>query len=129
MCVFRKLSLLSLLSFTDLRFISKYLSQEVIGASPTPKINKSTMDRFCARCREMVYLMERLQVEGRLFHRACFRCFTCDTQLRMGTYRYIPAEDQFYCDQHYRIRTTSPSMLKPKFNKSLYRLPVAQYIE
>eukprot|EP00112_Aurelia_sp_Birch-Aquarium-sp1_P003742 Seg1421.5 transcript_id=Seg1421.5/GoldUCD/mRNA.D3Y31 product="MICAL-like protein 2" protein_id=Seg1421.5/GoldUCD/D3Y31 len=84
-------------------------AKEVIGASPTPNIAKGTMDRFCANCGKTVYLMERLQVEGKLFHRVCFKCNTCETQLRMGTYRYIPVEDKFYCDKHYRKRTTSTS--------------------
>lgn len=85
--------------------------QEVIGATPSPPVGKgSTIDRFCANCGKTVYLMERLQVEGRLFHRVCFTCATCASQLRMGTYRYIPIEDKFYCDKHYRQRTTSLSM-------------------
>eukprot|EP00794_Sanderia_malayensis_P009132 gene9132-10105_t len=84
-------------------------AKEVIGASRTPKMSKGTIDRYCARCKGTVYLMERLQVEGKLFHRVCFKCSTCDTLLRMGTYRYIPVEDEFYCDQHYRKRTTSTS--------------------
>jgi len=84
-------------------------AKEVIGATPNPAVGKGTVDRLCANCGKTVYLMERLQIEGRLFHRVCFTCAECSLQLRAGTYRYIPIEDKFYCDKHYRQRTTSAS--------------------
>ena len=46
--------------------------------------------------------MERLGVENHVFHRSCFKCFTCNTQLKPGSYEYDSKWDRFYCKSHYR---------------------------
>ena len=56
----------------------------------------------CEECGERVFLMERLGVENRVFHRTCFKCFTCRIKLKAGSYEYDAHTDKFYCRQHYR---------------------------
>ncbi|CAG2062307.1 unnamed protein product, partial [Timema podura] len=38
----------------------------------------------CHFCAKRVYLMERMNAEGKFFHRGCFRCEFCNTSLRLG---------------------------------------------
>ena len=56
----------------------------------------------CEVCGKRVYLMERLSVENHIFHRTCFKCHTCSTQLKPGSYEFDQNTDQFYCRSHYR---------------------------
>ena len=56
----------------------------------------------CSGCGERVFLMERLAVEGHVFHRACFKCFTCKCLLKPGSYEHDSKADLFYCPPHYR---------------------------
>ena len=51
----------------------------------------------CFICHQKVYIMERLIVERKLFHRSCFRCGRCRACLRPGTYHYMPETETFYC--------------------------------
>ena len=56
----------------------------------------------CESCGKRVFLMERLGVENHVFHRSCFRCSTCDIQLKVGSYEFDAKSDKFYCKTHYR---------------------------
>lgn len=56
----------------------------------------------CDACGERVFLMERLSVEGHIFHRACFKCYTCHCLLKPGSYEHDSKGDMFYCRPHYR---------------------------
>ena len=46
--------------------------------------------------------MERLAVEGHVFHRTCFKCHSCTNQLKPGSYEFDRVSNQFYCRTHYR---------------------------
>lgn len=51
--------------------------------------------------------MERLSAEGRFFHRGCFRCQYCSTNLRLGSYMFDKDGKyghRFYCSQHYGMQ-------------------------
>ncbi|XP_041073998.1 F-actin-monooxygenase MICAL2-like isoform X13 [Polyodon spathula] len=61
----------------------------------------------CHFCTKRVYVMERLSVEGRFFHRECFRCDSCNTILRMGIYAFDTEEGKFYCKSHFAQRKTN----------------------
>ena len=56
----------------------------------------------CEMCGKRVYLMERLAVENHVFHRACFKCHSCSTRLKPGSYEFDRDTDRFYCGTHYR---------------------------
>ena len=63
--------------------------------------------------------MERLIVERKLFHRACFRCSKCSACLRPGTYHYFPETDKFCClfdcaGGNYTVLTLILNLLKEK---------------
>ena len=48
--------------------------------------------------------MERFSIEGKLFHRICFKCDICGVQLKTGTYHYSKKEGRFFCEKHYKDR-------------------------
>ena len=56
----------------------------------------------CDACGQRVFLMERLAVEGHVFHRPCFKCFTCKCLLKPGSYEFDSNGGMFYCQAHYR---------------------------
>lgn len=51
-----------------------------------PPTKVSGVGDSCQTCRNRVFLLERLIVDGRLYHRSCFRCSRCDAILNPGAY-------------------------------------------
>ena len=50
--------------------------------------------------------MERQSAQGIFFHRSCFRCYHCNSQLKTGNYSYSHGSDgekgRFYCTPHFK---------------------------
>ena len=42
------------------------------------------MSEPCRRCSKPVFILERLNVAGRILHRTCFKCARCNTQLSLA---------------------------------------------
>ena len=57
---------------------------------------------ICEGCKKRVFLMQRINVEGHVFHRSCFSCCRCSKTLQTGAYEYDDLGDKFYCSPHYR---------------------------
>ncbi|XP_077490405.1 MICAL-like protein isoform X2 [Amblyomma americanum] len=66
------------------------LKRPTSSASPLscigPPTKVSGVGDSCHTCRNRVFLLERLIVDGRLYHRSCFRCSRCDAILNPGAY-------------------------------------------
>nr|CAD7399985.1 unnamed protein product [Timema poppensis] len=63
----------------------------------------------CHFCAKRVYLMERMNAEGKLFHRGCFRCEYCNISLRLGNYGFDrdgKFGSRFFCMQHFGMKGT-----------------------
>lgn len=59
--------------------------------TPPPK-------EYCQICNSRVYPMEKLAVDGMVFHSSCFRCKKCNTVLNLATYASLNKE--IYCKPH-----------------------------
>ncbi|XP_021049824.1 F-actin-monooxygenase MICAL2 isoform X5 [Mus pahari] len=66
----------------------------------------------CYFCKKRVYVMERLSVEGHVFHRECFRCSICSATLRQAAYAFDCDEGKFYCKPHFVHCKTSSKQRK-----------------
>lgn len=51
----------------------------------------------CAKCGLPVFIAERLNVGKQLYHRTCFRCARCSSQLTLANY-YETENNQFCCE-------------------------------
>lgn len=40
----------------------------------------------CQLCKHRVFILERLMVDGKLYHRTCFKCYRCQALLKPGAY-------------------------------------------
>lgn len=52
----------------------------------------------CAKCGNVVFLAERLNVGTRLYHRTCFRCARCNNQLSLANYYETETDGQYCCE-------------------------------
>ena len=54
----------------------------------------------CQACAKTVYAMERLDADGQVFHKHCFKCSQCDKKVGPGTYASL--ENKIYCKPHFK---------------------------
>uniref|UniRef100_A0A8C4PJC3 Molecule interacting with CasL protein 1 n=1 Tax=Equus asinus TaxID=9793 RepID=A0A8C4PJC3_EQUAS len=71
-----------------------------VPLTPPSQHQEAGAGDVCALCGEHLYILERLCVDGRFFHRSCFHCHRCEATLRLGDYGQHPGDGHFYCLQH-----------------------------
>ncbi|XP_062265057.1 MICAL-like protein 2a [Platichthys flesus] len=65
--------------------------------------NKSgTLNSKCVACKNHVHLVQRHFVEGKLFHRSCFKCSECSGTLHAGGYKLGKTPDSFICSTQHK---------------------------
>ncbi|XP_064478030.1 MICAL-like protein 1 isoform X2 [Ornithodoros turicata] len=75
----------------------------------------------CHVCKQRVFLLERLMVDSRLYHRTCFRCARCRALLNPGAYNECDnAPSTYECTVCPRDETTTAS---PKATRQVTKPP------
>ncbi|KAA8585303.1 hypothetical protein FQN60_003997 [Etheostoma spectabile] len=59
-----------------------------------------TLNSKCAACKSHVHLVQRHFVDGKLYHRSCFKCSECSSLLHSGGYKPGKNTDTFICNAH-----------------------------
>lgn len=70
---------------------------------PQPKVSRfvaGSSSESCSSCQQPVYAMERLEINGRILHKQCFRCSKCNCALRMENYTVNAGA--LFCSTHFR---------------------------
>ncbi|XP_067875432.1 MICAL-like protein 1 [Heterodontus francisci] len=71
----------------------------------TERPRRNTLSSTCAICSKHVHLVQRYLVDGKLYHRNCFRCKECSSTLLPGAYKPGAHLGSFVCS-HHRGRVT-----------------------
>ncbi|XP_068606359.1 MICAL-like protein 2a [Brachionichthys hirsutus] len=78
-----------------------------------------TLNSRCVACKSHVHLVQRHFVEGKLYHRSCFRCCECSSVVHGGGYDPGKTTDAFLCDAHQNSRKPSePSVENERFTSA-----------
>lgn len=57
-------------------------------------------DEQCVVCGQNVVITLQLRADGKVFHKACFRCKQCNQTLSLGNFAAL--EGKYYCKPHFK---------------------------
>ncbi|NWW89362.1 XIRP2 protein, partial [Rhynochetos jubatus] len=71
-------------------------------AAPAKEVKKLQIqeNETCRLCQQRVYPMECLVADKQNFHKSCFRCHHCGSQLSLGNYASL--HGKIYCKPHFK---------------------------
>ncbi|XP_071327010.1 MICAL-like protein 2a isoform X2 [Trachinotus anak] len=80
---------------------SPKLARAAAQAVLAENANKNgTLNSKCVACKSHVHLVQRHFVDGKLYHRSCFKCSECSSVLHAGGYKPGKSPDTFICNAH-----------------------------
>ncbi|NWV49454.1 XIRP2 protein, partial [Daphoenositta chrysoptera] len=74
--------------------------REIPTAAKEVKKLQIQENETCKLCQQRVYPMERLVADKQNFHKSCFRCHHCGSQLSLGNYASL--HGKIYCKPHFK---------------------------
>ncbi|MCI4393475.1 hypothetical protein PGIGA_G00157820 [Pangasianodon gigas] len=81
---------------------------------PVERSDKSgTINRGCSICNKHVHLVQRHLVDGKLYHRNCFKCSECSNILLSGTYKPGKEPNTFICKSHQNTQKVPHAQVTP----------------
>ena len=88
-----------------------YAFLEIIKDSVAPKLvfeADTTAEKLpnCVACGVFVYLIERVVIDRKVWHRKCFVCSSCTKQLYRGSYRSLE-DGKYECVEHFAVKILS----------------------
>ncbi|XP_046899682.1 MICAL-like protein 1 [Hypomesus transpacificus] len=84
------------------------------GAAEAKRV---TLSSTCAACRKHVHLVQRFLVDGRLYHRNCFRCRECSSTLLPGSYKPGSESGSLVCTHHFGRAALTNQNGRPDLSK------------
>ncbi|XP_010311986.2 xin actin-binding repeat-containing protein 2 [Balearica regulorum gibbericeps] len=80
----------------------KALHSDRDTATPAKEVKKLQIqeNETCRLCQQRVYPMECLVADKQNFHKSCFRCHHCGSQLSLGNYASL--HGKIYCKPHFK---------------------------
>ncbi|XP_019614902.1 PREDICTED: MICAL-like protein 1 isoform X1 [Branchiostoma belcheri] len=105
-------------SKSQLSSLKTSLKEDIEQFMPAEVVQRS--DRSCSVCDKYVHIVEKVFVDGKMYHRNCFRCSICKVSLKAGAYKDGGAPGELICSRHNQIaeyRTPEPEKPKPAQEK------------
>ncbi|XP_056610001.1 MICAL-like protein 2a isoform X2 [Triplophysa dalaica] len=83
-------------------------------------LNKSgTLKSDCTVCGNHVHLVQRHLVDGKLYHRNCFKCSVCYGTLKSGAFKLEADPGSLVCSLHQHAQTAFNPTVKPYKNSGV----------
>ncbi|XP_023145179.1 MICAL-like protein 1 isoform X1 [Amphiprion ocellaris] len=80
-------------------------------------VRRSTISSTCAACQKHVHLVQRFLVDGKLYHRNCFRCTECRSTLLPGSYKLGSDSGALVCTHHITRHAIANQNGRPDLSK------------
>ncbi|XP_070965717.1 MICAL-like protein 1 isoform X2 [Oncorhynchus clarkii lewisi] len=86
-------------------------------------VKRSTLSSSCAACQRHVHLVQRFLVDGKLYHRNCFRCRECSSTLLPGSYKLGNEVGSLVCTHHFARSALANQNGRPDLSKRPTMVP------
>ncbi|XP_029006273.1 MICAL-like protein 1 isoform X2 [Betta splendens] len=84
---------------------------------PAQAVWCNTLSSTCAACQKHVHLVQRFLVDGKLYHRNCFRCTECHSTLLPGSYKIGSGSGLLVCSNHLSRHALTSQNGRPDLSK------------